>query len=482
MTGRLRGFSKKRLFVLDELALVLAYFGALLIRYRRNFHTWSAIYDGLYVTLFIFVVLMQAIIFMAYDARRANNVVQDKIQNVATIIKGRIILFVFIILYLYVLQQGVNSSRFVIAAFIGLDVIFEFLLRKISFSRYIGRFGNCKEETLELRAPFPSESELKELSRSGKYEKALIHTSSPKGHDFSAEDDKELAKIISTLEECGVHPYVALEAVNYEVRGGIVSDVLDYAAIPVSVRRQKCDIFGINYAVARTEEAVLHVIRHIHELSGEYICFSNVHTSVMGKENKQYREVLNGAAFTFPDGNPIAQYQQKEGYELAERVAGPDFMEHMFRATADGSLSHFFYGASQETLDALKANLEEKYPKLNIKGMYSPPFRPLSEEEDKANVEMINNSGADIVWIGLGAPKQENWMNAHKGKITGVMMGVGAGFDFHAGTIKRAPKWIQKIGFEWLYRLFQDPKRLVKRYLVTNVKYLWYQSLDKLKR
>ncbi len=106
--------------------------------------------------------------------------------------------------------------------------------------------------------------------------------------------------------------------------------------------------------------------------------------------------------------------------------------------------------------------------------MYSPPFRKLTEEEDAADVKRINESGADIVWIGLGAPKQENWMRQHKDKINGVMMGVGAGFDFHAGTIDRAPVWIQKIGFEWLYRLFQDPGRLFKRYFVTNIKFFWY--------
>ena len=106
--------------------------------------------------------------------------------------------------------------------------------------------------------------------------------------------------------------------------------------------------------------------------------------------------------------------------------------------------------------------------------MYSPPFRALSEEEDRADVNLINGSGADIVWIGLGAPKQEKWMNAHRGEISGVMMGVGAGFDFHAGTIRRAPKWIQKIGLEWLFRLFQDPGRLFKRYFVTNGKFIWY--------
>ena len=191
-------------------------------------------------------------------------------------------------------------------------------------------------------------------------------------------------------------------------------------------------------------------------------------------ENADYKQVLNEAAFVFPDGKPIAFLQQKKGLIGAERVAGPDFMEHMFRDTQDGKISHFFYGSSQETLYALKDNLLRKYPGLNIKGMYSPPFRELSAEEDQADVDMLNNSGADIIWIGLGAPKQEKWMNAHEGKVSGVMMGVGAGFDFHAGTIKRAPKWIQKIGFEWLYRLFQDPGRLFKRYFVTNIKFMWY--------
>ena len=498
MTDRLRGFSKKKLFVLDELALLLAYFGALLIRYREKFHTWDEIYDHIYVTLAIFVVLVQAIIFLAYDARRVGDFVNDRIQNVATIIKGRIMLFIAVIIYLYVLQQGENSSRFVIAAFIGLDMLFVYFFRVIAIRRYLKRVGNVKKGVLELWAPFPSDDEVKQLVKSGNFAKALIHSAQTdmKLFDTSSNQDQtdastkdnacdlkeDMDRVIRTLEGCGLHPYVALNAMDYQVRGGIVSDVKDYAAVPFAVRAEKCDVFGIHYAVARTEEAVLHVKRHIKELAGQYICFSNVHTSVMGKENADYRKVLNEAAFVFPDGNPIAQFQDKEGFELSERVAGPDFMEHMFRATADGSLSHFFYGASQETLDELKKNLEEKYPGIVIKGMFSPPFRPLIEEEDKSHIEMINNSGADIVWIGLGAPKQEKWMNAHKGQIRGVMMGVGAGFDFHAGTIKRAPKWIQNIGFEWLYRLFQDPRRLVKRYLVTNIKYLWYQTLDKLKK
>ncbi|WP_242826143.1 WecB/TagA/CpsF family glycosyltransferase [Butyrivibrio sp. VCB2006] len=467
----MRRFSKKKLFALDELALVLAFFAALIVRYTKMFPMWPQFYDGLYVSLLVFVVLVQAIIFMGYDARRASIMIQDTAQNVFTVIKGRFLLFIAIILYLYIIQQGTNSSRFVIAAIVGFDGIFSFVFRMLLKRHYIRKFGTNPDIALELRAPFPDENGVKELLSGGKYTRALVFAEDA--------DTKDTNRICEILENEGMHPYVALNSLGYSVKSGIVSDINGHASIPVAVRSQHCDLFGIHYAVARTEEAVLHVIRHIKELSGEYICFSNVHTSVMARESHDYRRVLNGSAYTFPDGNPIAQFQQKMGYDLAERVAGPDFMEHMFKNTADGQLSHFFYGASQETLDALKESLNQNYPGLVIKGMYSPPFRALTPEEDKADVEMLNAADADIIWIGLGAPKQEKWMQAHKGQVKGVMMGVGAGFDFHAGTIKRAPKWIQNIGFEWLYRLFQDPGRLVKRYVVTNAKYMFYMFLEK---
>lgn len=243
----------------------------------------------------------------------------------------------------------------------------------------------------------------------------------------------------------------------------------------------KYPVFGINYSIASIPGAVLYVKNHIDELRGKYICFSNVHTTVMGRENPEYKDVLNGAAFVFADGVPIAKRQHMSGFSKAERVAGPDFMKQMFEDTSDGKLSHYFYGATDETLNALKEDLLKKYPGIDIRGMYSPPFRKLSEEEDAEDIERINASGADIIWIGLGAPKQENWMHAHKDKVNGVMMGVGAGFDFHAGTIRRAPKWVQKIGFEWLYRMSQDPKRLSRRYLVTNTKFMYYNLVDRIK-
>lgn len=129
--------------------------------------------------------------------------------------------------------------------------------------------------------------------------------------------------------------------------------------------------------------------------------------------------------------------------------------------------------SKEETLELLYQKLTNNYPGIQIAGMYSPPFRPMTEEEDKAIIERINETNPDFVWVGLGAPKQEKWMAAHQGKIDGLMLGVGAGFDYYAENIKRAPMWMQKHNLEWVYRLVQDPKRLFKRYWNTNTKFIW---------
>ena len=167
-----------------------------------------------------------------------------------------------------------------------------------------------------------------------------------------------------------------------------------------------------------------------------------------------------------PDGGPLATVGRKRGYKNMSRTTGPDLMDEIFKMSESIGYTHFFYGSSEETLKILKEKLEEKYPNMNIVGMYSPPYRPITEEEDYQIIKMINNSKADFVWIGLGAPKQEKWMYDHQGKIVGLMIGVGAGFDYFAGKIKRAPEWMQKHNLEWLYRLWQEPKRLFKRYLL----------------
>ena len=220
-----------------------------------------------------------------------------------------------------------------------------------------------------------------------------------------------------------------------------------------------CNILGLDILVTNMKKTVSLIEQNIEQLRGKYICVGNVHTTVMAHDDPQYHTVQASAAFVLPDGGPLSGYSRKHGFPEAERVTGPDLMLALF--ARDNGLKHYFYGSSQETLALLKEKLAKQYPHLNVVGMVSPPFRELSEEEDKEMVAQINASDADIIWVGLGD------------RVNGVMIGVGAGFDYHAGNIKRAPGWMQKLSLEWLYRLLQDPKRLFKRYLVTNTRYLW---------
>ena len=238
-----------------------------------------------------------------------------------------------------------------------------------------------------------------------------------------------------------------------------------------------CRILGVNIAVTNMAQTVQYIENNLEELRGKYICVSNVHTTVMAHDNPAYRNVQNSAAIALPDGKPLSVVSRKRGYTEAERVTGPDLMGELF--ARENGLKHFFYGDKEETLQILQQKLKEKYPDIQIVGMVSPPFRSLSQEEEKAYIQQINDSGADIIWIGLGAPKQENWMYEHQGMFQGVMIGVGAGFSYHAGLIKRAPEWMQKMSLEWLYRLMQDPVRLFKRYFTTNLKFLLLEAKDK---
>lgn len=155
-------------------------------------------------------------------------------------------------------------------------------------------------------------------------------------------------------------------------------------------------------------------------------------------------------------------------------MTGPDLMKELLKESKTKHYRHYFYGSTQKTLDVLREKVTENYPGAVIAGMYSPPFRPLTPEEDEDVVRMINEAKPDFVWVGLGAPKQERWMAVHEDRVQALMVGVGAAFDYEAGNIRRAPQWMQKHNLEWLYRLMQDPKRLFKRYFVTNTKYLWW--------
>ena len=216
---------------------------------------------------------------------------------------------------------------------------------------------------------------------------------------------------------------------------------------------------------------------NIKDLKNEYICATNVHTVITAYDDDQYRKVQNTAIAALPDGGPVASYCLNKGYSETKRTTGPDFMGEILKLGLKENYKHFFYGSTEDTLNKLKNQLENDYKGINIVGMYSPPFRKLTNEEDKDIIKMINDASPDFVWIGLGAPKQEIFMYEHKDKINSLMVGVGAAFDFFAGNIKRAPSWMQKLNLEWLYRLFQDPKRLFTRYLYTNTKFIFLTKI-----
>ena len=234
------------------------------------------------------------------------------------------------------------------------------------------------------------------------------------------------------------------------------------------------NILGVDIAAIDMKWLLDFTEKHVKELSGDYICVSNVHTTVTSYGDSAYRQVQNGGILAIPDGGPLSTVGRKRGAKGMDRTTGPSYMGEVLSVSARHGWRHYFYGSTQETIDKLRQRLEKSYPGLMIVGMYSPPFRPLTEEEDSAIVDAINETAPDFVWVGLGAPKQERWMAEHQGRIKGLMVGVGAAFDYYAGNIKRAPEWMQKSNLEWLYRMMQDPIRLFKRYFVTNSKFIWY--------
>lgn len=236
--------------------------------------------------------------------------------------------------------------------------------------------------------------------------------------------------------------------------------------------RPTCEIMGVRVAVTDMD-AVLALLRTgLEALRGRYICVANVHTTVTAWEDESYRAVQNGAALVLPDGAPLSRYSRAHGFPQAQRVTGPDLMREVLRLSAQTGWTHYFYGSTPETLELLRQKLAERYPGARVVGMESPPFRPLTPREDADAEARINAARPDFVWVGLGAPKQERWMAAHAGQVQALMVGVGAAFDYEAGNIRRAPLWMQKCSLEWLYRLMQDPRRLLGRYLNTNLKFL----------
>jgi N-acetylglucosaminyldiphosphoundecaprenol N-acetyl-beta-D-mannosaminyltransferase len=199
-----------------------------------------------------------------------------------------------------------------------------------------------------------------------------------------------------------------------------------------------------------------------------YVCICNVHSVVTTGRNDEFGRAVEQADMATADGAPVAWMLRKLGFAGQQRINGPDLMWRCCAEAERLGQPVYFYGSRPATLILLEARLRKDFPDLVITGSYSPPFRPLSPEEYHADAQRINASGAAVVFVSLGCPKQELWMARQRGEVNAVMIGVGAAFDFHAGTSRRAPLWMRQNGLEWLHRLASEPNRLWRRYLVTN--------------
>lgn len=207
--------------------------------------------------------------------------------------------------------------------------------------------------------------------------------------------------------------------------------------------------------------------------ASRYVCICNVHSVVTARQEPAFLRVVEQADMATPDGAPVAWSLKHNGFPGQARINGPDLMWALCEDAARQGVSVGFYGSTPGTLDKLRLALARAFPSLQLAYCVSPPFRPLSDEEDEASCNNINASGVGLLFVGLGCPKQEAWMAAHRGRVNAVMLGVGAAFDYHAGTINRAPQWMRSMGLEWLHRLCSEPRRLWRRYLVTNSIFIW---------
>ena len=257
---------------------------------------------------------------------------------------------------------------------------------------------------------------------------------------------------------------------------------INATADAVGPKRQTLNVIGTPIDVISAAAAVQRIAGWAARRESRYVCICNTHSVVTASRNQHFMQVLTGADMATPDGAPVAWLLRRSGASGQQRVSGPDLMLDFCAAAAADQTGIYLYGGTDDILQKLRARLLTQWPHLRIVGMHSPPFRALTADEDRAVVTAINASGAGSVWVSLGCPKQEQWMAAHRGRVHAVMVGVGAAFDFHAGTITRAPLWMRNNGLEWLHRFASEPRRLWKRYLVTNTLFILAATRQLLQR
>jgi N-acetylglucosaminyldiphosphoundecaprenol N-acetyl-beta-D-mannosaminyltransferase len=235
----------------------------------------------------------------------------------------------------------------------------------------------------------------------------------------------------------------------------------------------RVDVLGIGISAVNMSQAVKRITRWVEQREQHYVCVSGVHGVMECQRDPALRDIHNSSGLTTPDGMPLVWAGHWAGARRMERVYGPDLMLALCALASARGWSSYFYGGAPGVSELLAQRLAERFPTLRVAGCWSPPFRPLTPEEDEDVIERINGATPDLVWVGLGTPKQERWMAAHRSRLTApVLLGVGAAFDIHAGLLPQAPQALQRCGLEWAYRLWREPRRLWRRYLRNNPSFI----------
>ncbi len=230
---------------------------------------------------------------------------------------------------------------------------------------------------------------------------------------------------------------------------------------------KRVNILGVGVSAINMSQALSVIASWLEKRQPHYVCVSNVHSIMSCQRDPALRAIHNRAGMVTPDGMPLVWLSRQAGYRHVERVYGPDLLLALCRYGLARGYRHFFYGGGAGVAQRLAERLQARFPTLQVAGAFTPPFGDLSAAEDAEITEYLARSGAHIIWVGLGMPKQERWMAAHIGRLPQVLIGVGAAFDFHSGSKRQAPLWMQRRGLEWLFRLMSEPRRLWRRYLTT---------------
>ena len=231
----------------------------------------------------------------------------------------------------------------------------------------------------------------------------------------------------------------------------------------------RINVLGVGLSVLNLPSALAAIADAVRERRKDYICVTGVHGVMEAQTDENFRRILNQAFLCTPDGMPMVWLGRLNGHREMRRVYGPDLMLDVCAWSETSGCRHFFFGGAAGVAEELRDKLTQRFPKLQVVGCYTPPFRPLNGEEEKQLQETVRTTRPDIMWIGLSTPKQEKFMAEFLPKLdVTLMIGVGAAFDFHSGRIAQAPRWMQRSGLEWFYRLCQEPRRLAKRYLKNN--------------